>query len=219
MTEPINPAEPTTPSAPVTPAVETKPTDTQADDSSLLGGAKESEAEGTPKDSEGKVEDVNDVIPEVYDIKFKDTQVDKETLDVFTPIFKELGLSNPEAQKLADAYAPILAKSIELAQKESMDYFNKIKEEWREKGIKELGPDKEKKLAECAKVRNKFGDDELKQLLDETGIGNHPAVIRMFRKIGEVTNEDKLIDPKTKTPIGGQTLEKSLYSTVDAKQQ
>lgn len=39
--------------------------------------------------------------------------LDAETVEKFTPIFKEAGLSQEMAQKLVDAYAPIAQKLVE----------------------------------------------------------------------------------------------------------
>lgn len=39
----------------------------------------------------------------------------------------------------------------------------------------------------------KFGGDSLKQVLDKTGLGNHPEVVKAFAKVGRLIAEDEII--------------------------
>ena len=38
-----------------------------------------------------------------------------------------------------------------------------------------------------------FASDELKGILEETGYGNHPAVLRLFHQIGKLLGEDNIV--------------------------
>lgn len=40
---------------------------------------------------------------------------------------------------------------------------------------------------------DKFGSPELKQYLNETGLGNHPELVRIFANIGKAMSEDGLV--------------------------
>lgn len=52
---------------------------------------------------------------------------------------------------------------------------------------------KDARHVELAKrVIYRWGDEELREVLDATGLGNHPAVIRIFGRIGEEMNKDEL---------------------------
>jgi hypothetical protein len=41
-----------------------------------------------------------------------------------------------------------------------------------------------------------FGGDELKQVLNESGLGNHPALFKAFAKIGKAMSEDTFVKSK-----------------------
>ena len=46
------------------------------------------------------------------------------------------------------------------------------------------GPDFERNLAIAKRAVDKFGGAKLRKVLDESGVGNHPDVIRAFWKMG-----------------------------------
>lgn len=116
-------------------------------------------------------------------------EVDAELLSEFEPVFKELKLTQEQAQKLVD----IQAKQVEAGRQSQVDAFNQLMQDWSEqsKSDKEFGGDKfgeNVKIAQSAV--NQFGTPELKQLLEEHGVGNHPEVIRFMYKVGKLTQED-----------------------------
>ena len=47
-----------------------------------------------------------------------------------------------------------------------------------------------------------FGTPELRSLLDSTGMGNHPEVVRLALKIGKAISEDTIVRGRN-TPSGG----------------
>jgi hypothetical protein len=68
-----------------------------------------------------------------------------------------------------------------------------LRQDWREQSQNdsEFGGDKfEESIAVARTAIAKFGTPELKQLLDEHGVGNHPEVIRFMVKVGKLTAED-----------------------------
>jgi len=76
---------------------------------SLLGGGAQQEAEPAQVPDAG-TEQANDTpeegIPETYEFTLPDGMVaDKAVVDEFTPVAKELGLTQAQAQRLADIYA------------------------------------------------------------------------------------------------------------------
>jgi len=59
---------------------------------------------------------------------------------------------------------------------------------------KEFGGDKlHENLATAKKARDAFGTPELTTLLNKTGLGNHPEVIRVFYRAGLAISEDRLV--------------------------
>jgi len=183
-------------------------TDSVSDESSQekVGDAPEAEESKEEKPAVGEV-------PETYDIKVPEgVELDTGTLDIFSPIFKELGLTTEGAQKLVDAYVPMLQNSSDNQRQESLKAYEEIVNEWRSESLKDLGADAKTALSFCAKAREKFGSDELKEVLESTGIGNHKAMIRFMEKIGKTISEDSLVEgarrPDEKDPL------KIMYPTM-----
>jgi len=224
MTDPIAdpaatpqaPADPVTPSEPG--STEPQPTNQEADEPTLLGdrGEEDPKEDGGEPDGSGEEDSQEGTVPEKYEFKLDEgVEVDQETLEMFSPIFKELGLSNEKAQKLVDAYVPTINGLEEKLKKQSLDQFKQIVEGWKQDTLKDLGTDADKKLAVCAKAINKFGDDSFREALDQTGLGNHPSFVKFMVKVGETVTEDTFVDPKSPAPgqTGADKL-KQMYPTM-----
>ena len=125
-----------------------------------------------------------------YEFKAPDgVELDKTQVDEFTAIAKELKLPKDAAQKVVD-----LAVKREQARAEA---FTKQVNDWaaQVKADPELG--KDENLAAARKFVDTFGDDEIKGLLNSTGMGNHPAVVRFSLKASKTISEDKFIAGKS----------------------
>lgn len=123
--------------------------------------------------------------------------VNSELLAEATPIFKELGLSQEQAQKLVD----FQAKQVQASSQSQVDAFDQLMKDWQtqSKNDKEFGGDKfEENVGIARTAIDKFGTPELKQLLEEHGVGNHPEVIRFMVNVGKLTAED--VPGNTTTP-------------------
>lgn len=125
-------------------------------------------------------------------------------------IGQELHLSQDAAQKLVDLQS-------ELSQKTAADasaQWRSMKDSWRQETVKELGAEAEKQLAYAAAFLSKYGDAELQQLLDDTGTGNHRALIRCLIKAGRAMSEDPVTEGKTRSPNEGKTPAEILYPSA-----
>jgi len=116
-------------------------------------------------------------------------QLDETLMTDALPLFKEMGLTQDAAQKLVD----FQASRVQAEAQKQVDAFNQLKTEWREQSAsdKEFGGDafnENVKLAQSAV--NKFGTPELKQLMEDYGVGNHPEMLRFMVKVGKLTAED-----------------------------
>lgn len=129
--------------------------------------------------------------PEKYEFKTAEGQeLDAEAVKAFEPIAKELSLSNEQAQKLVDVYgSKIMPKLVE---QQAAQWQQQI-EQWAEqvKADKDLGTDAS--IGAAQKAMDKFGSPDLKQYLNETGLGNHPELVRIFANIGKAMSEDGLV--------------------------
>jgi hypothetical protein len=147
------------------------------DDKTILGGEPPKAVAGVPE----KYADF--VLPE-------NMSLDKETIAKATAAFKELGLSQENAQKLVTIQAEY-AKANEAAILES---FNKQVAGWKEESTKMFGNDAEKEFGTAAKAIDRFGTPALKQVLNETGLGNHPEWVKFCNKIGKTISEDNRVE-------------------------
>lgn len=128
-------------------------------------------------------------VPESYELQMPEgIELDKASADEFTTIAKELKLDQAAAQKLAD----IAAKQ---AQRQ-VDAHTRLVESWVEsvKADKDIGGDKlEENLGIARKALDTFGTPELRDVLNASGLGNHPEVIKAFLKAGKAISEDKFV--------------------------
>jgi hypothetical protein len=122
------------------------------------------------------------VVPEKYEFKVPDgTQLSPEVIGKFEGVAKELGLTQEAAQKVVDAMGPQIAAA-QAAQ------FEAVKTQWADSARtdKEFGGEKlAENLAVAKKALDAFGTPELRTLLNDTGLGNHPEIIRVFFKAGQ----------------------------------
>lgn len=147
------------------------------------------EPEGKP---EGAEPDGNATgAPEAYsDFDLPEgVELDSGLIEQASPIFKEMGLSQAQAQQLVSLYADQQRASFE----SQVESFNQTTQQWLDeaKADKDLGGEKfDENVAAAKTALAKFGTPELAQLLNDTGVGNHPEIIRVFSKVGALLNED-----------------------------
>lgn len=133
-------------------------------------------------------------VPEKYeDFKFPEgVEVDAEALTSFQALAKELKLPQAAAQKLVDFQAGAMKKAQESAQKSWDDLQNT----WvsAAKADKEFGGAKfDENIALAKKAKAAFGNDEFSKVLDQTGVGNNPEMIRFLVKVAKTIKEDEVI--------------------------
>jgi hypothetical protein len=163
-----------------------KPADTSATgDSQGADGAKPEET---------KTDEVK--VPDSYDLKMPDgIELDKASAEEFTTIAKELKLDQTAAQKLADIAAKQAQRQVEAHAKLVESWVEKVKTD------KEIGGDKlEENLGIARKALDTFGTPELKDVLNASGLGNHPEVIKAFVKAGKAISEDRFVSGAPKGP-------------------
>jgi hypothetical protein len=204
--EPTEPAEATTPAEIETPDVE---------ESTLLGQDPEFGKDGQ-KQEDAEAGEGENVVPEKYDIKVPDgMEIDVGTMERFTPVFKEMGFTQDQVQKLADVYAPIIQERIDEFGKSLSESYKKQVSDWKTESEKALGAEKTQKMALAAKAINQIGTPELRAVLDETGIGNHVELVKFFVKVGEIVSEDKFVDSsKTYATDSEEARMKRMYPSM-----
>jgi DNA-binding protein H-NS len=128
-------------------------------------------------------------VPESYELQMPEgIELDKASADEFTTIAKELKLDQAAAQKLADIAAKQAQRQVEA--------HTRLVESWVEsvKADKDIGGDKlEENLGIARKALDAFGTPELRDVLNASGLGNHPEVIKAFVKAGKAISEDRFV--------------------------
>lgn len=174
--------------------------DQQAQDDA---SAEESEGDQGEETSEEQSEGA----PEKYEFKAPEGQeFDAEIIDSFSEIAKELDLSQEAAQKLVDKMAPRIAER----QAEQLEV---IRNDWAQAAQvdKEFGGDKlNENLGIAKKALDGFGTPELRALLNESGLGNHPEIIRFMYRAGKAISEDSFVG--SSTGAGGKPVPKDFNS-------
>lgn len=133
--------------------------------------------------------------PEKYTLKApENSPLSQAHLDEISAFAKEKRLSNEAAQMLVERESKAVASFKQAQQTE----FETKKTEWFEasKSDKEFGGDKFKENAELAhRVIERYASPSLKEHLKETGLGNHPELVRFVVNLGKEMSEDKLLIP------------------------
>lgn len=125
-------------------------------------------------------------LPESYEFQMPEgVEADPEALSEFEAIAKELKLSQDDAQRVAQVGAKMVLRQQEAHVKQVESWIDEVHND------KEIGGDKlDENLAVARKAIDTFGSPELKQILNVTGLGNHPAMVKMAVAIGRAISED-----------------------------
>ena len=151
----------------------------------LLGDGAEGDAAET-KDEGEKPEGA----PEKYEWAAPEgVTLDESIMGSLSEVAKELNLPQAAAQKLVDKIAPVMAQR-------QVEQFEALRTEWRQASSsdQEFGGAKlTENMAVAKKALDAFSTPEFRQLLEQTGMGNHPEVIRTFYRAGKAISEDGLV--------------------------
>ena len=133
----------------------------------------------------------NDTPPDTYaDFALPEGMtLDETALAEANPMFKELGLNQEQAQKVIDLYA----QQVQAGSQKQVDDFNQLMDDWltASKNDGEFGGDKfDENIKVAQNAIAKYGTPELKQLLEDHGVGNHPEVVRFMVRVGQTLKED-----------------------------
>lgn len=161
-----------------------------------LAAEKDAKEKADKEAAEEAEKDKKPAAPEKYEFTPPEGQeLDANALAVFEPIAKELGLSQEQAQKLVDIYPQIQQQQAEAWSKQVSDWGEQVKAD------KEIGGDKfNASVGAAQRALDQFGNPELREYLNASGLGNHPALVRFCAKVGKAMAEDSFVVPSQ----GGQ---------------
>ena len=117
-------------------------------------------------------------------------------LEGFSATAKELGLSQEKAQKMMTQFAS-MQKSL------NQDLTRQAATKWQEQvqSDPELGGQHFKEnIATANRAVKQFASPELVGLLNSSGLGNHPEIVRLFVKVGKAISQDKGVVGEASAP-------------------
>ncbi|KAA3649391.1 MAG: protease [Proteobacteria bacterium] len=147
----------------------------QVEDTKTEGDGEEQKPEGAPEKYEFQAPEGQEFSPEV--------------IGAFSEVAKELNLTQADAQKVIDKIAPAMAER-------QANAIEQARSQWAEsaKTDGEFGGDKlPENLAVAKKALDQFGTPELRDLLEQSGLGNHPEIIRVLYRAGKAISEDRVV--------------------------
>lgn len=178
-------------------------TGASGDDPTVLGGTGEGEGTSQAGDErgedkgEGGTDEGASGPPESYALTAPDgfEAIDTDVLAEAEPTLRELNLSNDQAQKLMPIAGQLVKKTIERAEQAITDRAIANRKEWAQafEADPEIGgANKDATIAAAARAFDHYGlkqGEGLRQLLDESGLGNHPDLIRFVARVGRDLEE------------------------------
>jgi hypothetical protein len=183
--------EPTDQTPPSDPPAGDPPASPPADDdlgSTALGGDVDPPADDPPAAA----------VPETYELAVPEgfEKLDPEAVAAATPIFKELGLSNDQANKLVPIAAEMAKRIVTDRDQQLLGTILEQRKDWLETARKDPeigGANWDATLRTAAQGLDRLGfpkGSPLRGALDESGFGNHPEMIRLMSKVGSAIGED-----------------------------
>ena len=155
--------------------------------------ADQQDSDESSVESETSEQETPEGAPEKYEFNDKVADapevLDPNVLTAFGEVAKELDLPQEAAQKVLDKVAPVI-------QARQAEQVEKAREEWlgESQSDNEFGGENLNANLEVAKTAlNAFGTEPFKQLLSESGLGNHPEVIRFMYRAGKAISEDSYV--------------------------
>ena len=185
--------------------------------------ADQQDSDESSVESETSEQETKEGAPETYEFNDKVADapdvLDPEVLTAFGEVAKELDLPQEAAQKVLDKVAPVIqARQAEQVEKARIDWAEESKSD------QEFGGETFETNLEVAKTAlNAFGTDPFKQLLSESGLGNHPEVIRFMYRAGKAISEDSYVgnsegaNAKGNVPKDFNGIANALYSNQQNK--
>lgn len=140
-------------------------------------------------------------------------EMDADVLGEFKNLAKELNIPQAKAQQLIDFQTQLATKQAE----EYQTAVTKQSQEWAAsiKNDPEIGGENyDKSVASAIKVIQSFGDPALTELLNQSGLGNHPALFKFCHRISAAISEDKFVLPGSQTTTGRKSNEEVFYGNT-----
>lgn len=157
--------------------------------------------EADTKDKDGKADESEDEgAPDTYeDFTLPEgMEVDKELATEFKELAKNRNWSQKEAQEVVDLQTKAMIRAGEIM----TERWASTQKEWREstENDKEYGrKNLDDTLVFAKEAIKSFGNDAFSEVMESTGMGNHPEMLRFLWKVGKSVSEDDILKGGTDT--------------------
>ena len=173
-------------------AQDTLLTGEQQETSTETQPAEEKPAEGQQDAQEGEVKK-EDQVPETYELTMQEgfslAEGQQAEIDA---MFKDMGLTKAQAQKLADYYMT----NVGAQQKQAVEAYRKAQEAEvaASKADEEIGGAAlNESLGFAKQAMDKFGGEKFRKELEAHGMGNNAEMIRLLARVGRAMQGDTLV--------------------------
>lgn len=155
----------------------------------ILGGAGQAPAGNVPASPQGGAQGAE--IPAAYDftnVVPEGMEYDEQSAQAFGNVARECGLTQDQASKLATYGMKYMQGGVQAA----MEQIAATRVQWGEEAKAQLGADFDKTVAKAAVGIDKVSQaiPGLREMLDETGVGNRIEMIKFMAAVGEMVGED-----------------------------
>ena len=139
-------------------------------------------------------------------------ELDPDVVTAFGDVAKDLDMPQDAAQKVLDKMAPVIqAKQAKVLEQVRSDWANDSQSD------SEFGGEALTANLDIAKTAlDTFGTDSLKSLLQETGFGNHPEIIRFMYRAGKAISEDEYVGSSMGANAQGGNVPKDFNGIANA---
>ncbi|MFC4256308.1 hypothetical protein GRI97_10730 [Altererythrobacter xixiisoli] len=154
--------------------------------------------------------------PERYELALGGMAMDAGLMAEAEPVLRELGLSNDEAGRFMPLAQSLIDRTADRTLQDLIDAGAQQRREWLDayRADPEIGGARTRETEHlAARGLDALGftaGHPFRAALSDSGFGNHPDMIRAFRKIGELVSEDGFAR-STGGPAGSMPIEKRLY--------
>jgi hypothetical protein len=162
---------------------------------SALGDNVADDAEDPPEGDEGEAPEAE--VPDQYQLAAPEgLTLDPVAIELATPVFRELGLSNEQANKLMPVAGQFAQGLLDRHQRQFLGQVQAERKAWLDsaRNDPEIGGQQwATSIGTAAKALDALGfgkGSAFRTLLDESGLGNHPEMIRAFQRVGKAIGED-----------------------------
>ena len=143
-------------------------------------------------------------VPEKYEFKAGEGgEVNQKLVELASPVFKELGLTQAQADKLSGLYNEIAKDQ----QTRVVQQINEMREGWRQAiaSDKDMAGKQTEIGAVIGRAKEMLPPDlraEFNKTMNETGMGDHPVIVKTLWKLSELLSEGRPVSGNGPSPHG-----------------